>query len=95
VIPILYTSTKLTDRAKEFANYLGVKYFEDTPLKEYPSIKCNISRRCNEKIYHLPFDQQYDRTMIEEERNEKYVETVQQAEDLGYRRAWRWQGVDV
>lgn len=55
-------------------------------------LKCNVSRRTGEKIYHLPFDQQYDRTLIEEERNECYVETVAEAEKLGYRRAFRWRG---
>jgi len=92
VSPTLYTTTKLSDRAKEFATYLGVSIAEEFPLQKYPSIKCNVSRRNGEKIYHLPFDQQYDRTLVEEERNECYVETVQEAENLGYRRAWRWQG---
>jgi hypothetical protein len=27
-------------------------------------IKCNISKRSGEKIYHLPFDQQYDKVKI-------------------------------
>ena len=88
----LYTTTKLSDRAKEFAAYLNVLIAEEFPLNKYPSIKCNISRRNNERIYHLPFDQQYDRTLVEEERNECYAATVQEAENLGYRRAWRWQG---
>lgn len=92
VSPTLYTTTKLSDRAKEFTAYLGVSIAEEFLLQRYPSIKCNVSRRNGEKIYHLPFDQQYDRTLIEEERNECYVETVQEAENLGYRRAWRWQG---
>jgi hypothetical protein len=89
---ILYTTTKTSDRAKEFAQYLDIGIAEECPFANYPSIKCNISRRSGEKIYHLPFDQQYDRTIIEEERNECYVETVEEAEKLGYRRAWRWKG---
>jgi len=90
---ILYTTTKLSDRAKDFAKYLSIGVAEGFKLPEkYPSIKCNISRKNGEKIYHLPFDQQYDRTLIEEERNECYVETVEEAEKLGYRRAWRWRG---
>lgn len=92
VSTILYTTTKLSDRAKEFAKYLSVGIAEGFQLQKYPSIKCNISRRNNEKIYHLPFDQQYDRTLIEDERSECYVETVEEAEILGYRRAWRWKG---
>jgi len=92
---LLCTTTVLSDRAKEFAKYLDVKIKEEFPLQTYPSIKCNISRRDSEKIYHLPFDQQYDRTLIEEERNECYAETVKEAEDLGFRRAWKWRGEEV
>jgi len=93
---ILYTTTKLSDRAKEFAKYLSIGIAEEFKLSEkYPSIKCNISRKNGEKIYHLPFDQQYDKTLIEEERNECYIDTVKKAENLGYRRAWRWRGQKV
>jgi len=87
---ILYTTTKLSDRAKEFAKSLSIEVVEEFPFQRYPSVKCNVSRRTGEKIYHLPFDQQYDRTFIEEERNECYVETCKEAEALGFRRAWRW-----
>jgi len=83
------TSTSLTERAKLFAKQLEMEILENYPLEPYPSIKCNVSRRDGTKIYHLPFDQQYDRTVIEEERNECYVETVKEAEDLGFRRAFR------
>jgi len=86
------TSTKLSEKAKEFARVLQVKIIENCPLEDYPSIKCNVSWRNGEKIYHLPFDQQYDRTLIEEERNECYVGTVKKAEELGFRRAFRWRG---
>jgi hypothetical protein len=89
---VLYTTTKLSDRAKEFADCLRVGIAEESPFQEYPSIKCNVSRKDGAKIYHLPFDQQYDRTIVEEERNECYVETVQEAENLGFRRAWKWRG---
>jgi len=92
VLGKFYTSTKLSDTARKFAEALGIEAVENFPLKTYPSIKCNVSRRTGEKIYHLPFDQQYDRTLIEEERNECYVWTVAEAEKLGYRRAFRWQG---
>ncbi len=86
------TSTRLSERAKQFATALGIKVEELTPLDKYPCIKCNVSRRGGEKIYHLPFDQQYDRAIIEEERLERYVETVAKAEALGFRRAYRWRG---
>jgi len=92
---ILYTTTKLSDRAKEFAKYLSIGVAEEFPFQKYPSIKCNVSRRTGEKIYHLPFDQQYDKTLIEAGRNECYVETCEEAEALGFRRAWKWKGQQV
>lgn len=87
-----FTSTKLSDTARKFAKALEIDFIEDFKIKPYPSIKCNISRKNKEKIYHLPFDQQYDKTLIEEERNECYIKTIAEAEKLGYRRAFRWQG---
>ncbi|MFH1369732.1 MAG: restriction endonuclease [Planctomycetota bacterium] len=89
---VFVTSTSLSDVAREFAVELGIQVREKFPFEEYPSIKCNVSKRAGEKIYHLPMDQQYDRTVIEEERNEYYVKTVAEAEKLGFRRAWRWRG---
>jgi len=55
------TSTKLSPTAMAFADALGIKVYQEKPLKKYPMIKCNIASD-GEKIYHLPFDQQYDRT---------------------------------
>jgi hypothetical protein len=89
---VLITSAQLSPTAKQFADVLGVDVIDGAPFKEYPSIKCNVSYRDGTKIYHLPFDQQYDRTTIDEERNECYVKTVAEAERLGFRRAWRWRG---
>jgi len=89
---VFATSTKLSDTAKAFANELGIEVKENFPFQRYSSIKCNISRKSGEKIYHLPIDQQYDKTIIEKERNERYVETVAEAESLGFRRAWKWKG---
>jgi len=90
---VFVTSTSLSETAREFAKELGIVVREQFPFQKYPSIKCNVSRRTGEKIYHLPFDQQYDRTIIEAERNECYVETVEEAEKLGFRRAFRWRGL--
>jgi len=86
------TSTTLSERAKQFANVLDIEIDDEHPTEPYPCIKCNVSRKDGAKIYHLPFDQQYDTTLIEGERNECYVETVKEAEDLGFRRAFRWRG---
>ena len=91
VKPWLYISCEASPTAKEFANALGVTLTEKFPLAKYPVIKCNVSLRDGTKIYHLPFDQQYDRTLIEH-KDECYVETVAEAEKLGFRRAFRWRG---
>ena len=84
------TSTKLSETARKFATTLGVKIIEGKQLKSYPLIKCNISAN-GKKIYHLPFDQQYDKTLIKNNR-EFYAATVKEAELKGFRRAFRWHG---
>jgi hypothetical protein len=85
------TSTMLSERAKRFADELEITVLERLPFSDYPRIKCNIARD-GERIYHLPFDQQYDRTVIEPDRGERYASTVAEAERGGFRRAWRWRG---
>ena len=87
----LFTSAKVSETAARFASMLGVRIGQNVPLGRYPAIKCNVSLRDGTKIYHLPFDQQYDRTLIEF-KDECYVETVDEAEALGFRRAYRWRG---
>lgn len=92
VTPAIYTSSTLADEAKKFAKYLGILVFENVPLPpDYPIIKCNTGKN-GEKIYHMPFDQQYDRVRIAGKAGAQYVSTVEEAEALGYRRAYRWRG---
>jgi hypothetical protein len=86
------TTTGLSDRAREFADALQIRVEERFPLGEYPRIKCNVARRDGQRIYHLPFDQQYDSTLIEPHRGERYAMTCAEAEQEGFRRAWRWRG---
>lgn len=90
--PVFYTSTKLSDTAKRFAEALGMEIHENIPLQQYPIIKCHTSKQTGEKIYHLPFDQMYDRTILEKKYGEFYAMTVKEAESKGFRRAWRWHG---
>ena len=90
--PIFFTSTKLSDRAKEMASALSVEIVENKPIGEFPRIKCNINYDkfgLNTKIYHLPMDQQYDRTIITKSKGEFYAYTVKEAEDAGFRRAFK------
>jgi hypothetical protein len=56
-------------------------------MGEYPMIKCNINN--GNKIYHLPFDQQYWRTRIDQP-GEFYAMTVKEATSKGFRRAFRY-----
>lgn len=88
---IFYTSTQLSDLAKRFAKELKIELKENFKFdKEYPAIKCNVSMVDGTKIYHLPFDQQYDKTKIEKSRGEFYCTTIKEAEDAGFRRAFRY-----
>jgi len=91
VIPIFYTTTSLSDEANIVANKLNVRIV-NVQLKKYPMIKCNVNHSDKEKIYHLPFDQQYDRIVIGDNYGESYIDTVEQAEKLGFRRAYKWSG---
>ncbi len=89
VIPLFVTTTALSECANAVARELHVTVREDLPLKPYPKIKCNIGKN-GEKIYHLPFDQQYDRVIIDKKKGEGYCMTVAEAESLGFRRAHKW-----
>ena len=84
-VPVFITTTDLSDMAKEFAKQLGVVVMK-IPMGDYPLIKCNINN--GEKIYHLPFDQQYHRTDISKD-GEFYAMTVKEATDKGFRRAMK------
>ena len=90
---IFYTTTKVSDLARDFAEELGIELKENFKMdKTYPCIKCNVSGVNKTKIYHLPFDQQYDHVLIEPKKGEFYCKTAQEAEKNGFRRAWRWGG---
>ncbi len=87
------TSTKLSETAMRFAQALGINIVQEKLLQKYPMIKCNITgdgEKIN-KIYHLPFDQQYDNTQITK-KGEFYASTVKEAMDHGFRRAYHWKG---
>jgi hypothetical protein len=84
------TTTSLFPKVREVADHLGIKVEENLPLVDYRRIKRNVAGRGDERTYHLPFDQQYDTTVVEPDRGECYVSTVAEADDRGFRRAWRW-----
>ncbi len=91
---LLITNIELSPTAKKMANYLNVGYVENYEMGEYPCIKCNIGHDefgYQTKIYHLPFDQQYDSTKINN-KGEFFAMTVEEAENAGFRRAFKWFG---
>jgi hypothetical protein len=85
---IFISTTKLSDTALQVAKELDIQVVQKD-LGEFPRIKCNINRPTGEKIYHLPFDQQYDSARIDKTQGEFYALTVAEAETNGFRRAFR------
>ena len=91
---VLITNIKLSERAKQFADTLKISYAENVPMKNFPRIKCNIGKDESgrpTKIYHLPMDLNYDKTKICKE-GEMLALTVKEAENAGFRRAYKWHG---
>ncbi len=88
VYPLLVTTAPLSNTAQKFADFLHVRV-KIIPMGEYPRIKCNINN--GNKIYHLPFDQQYKTAEIKD-KGEFYAFTVKEAMNKGFRRAYKWYG---
>lgn len=91
---VLVTNISVSYTARNFARYLGIELVEHLSLGEYPCIKCNINTDKfgnKTKIYHLPFDQQYDACKIDSP-GEFFAMTVAEAEAAGFRRAFKWYG---
>lgn len=86
---VLCLQNSLSEVGKDFAYALGIEVLENYKLQKgsFPTIKCNIGID-GEKIYHLPFDQQYRTTKIDKP-GEFMAFTVAEAESKGFRRAFR------
>lgn len=94
VTPVFMTNTKLSSTAIKFAQRLKVEILKEKP-KDFPQIKCSIRKNDNgkiTKIYHLPFDQHYDRLKMSNE-NCTFVRTVREAEENGFRRSFKFKGI--
>lgn len=89
---VLVTTIELSETAKKFAKILNISVVENIPMQEFPRIKCNIGKN-GEKIYHLPMDQQYDKVKIDKP-GECYAYTVDEAEQKGFRRAFRYNRIE-
>ena len=87
---VFITSATLSETALAVAKELKIEIQSEIPFKkDYPCIKCNINHSTGEKIYHLPFDQQYNTTHIELDKGEYYVKTTKEAEERGFRHAFK------
>ncbi len=91
IIPVFMSTVPFSETALKFATALNVDC-QQVSFHSWPMIKCNINRKTGEKIYHLPFDQQYDKCIIDRDGEEFYAWTVKEAEEAGFRRAMRWRG---
>lgn len=90
---VFATTTELSELARRFAKELNIDLKENFKMdKGYPSIKCNVSKVDGTKIYHLPFDQQYDKVKIEPKKGEFYCLTTAEAAKHGFRRAFKYRG---
>ena len=87
-VGVFVTTTQLSDKAMQIARELNIQVVHKE-VGDFPRIKCNINRTTGERIYHLPFDQQYDRTVVEKSKGELYAFTVEEAERQGFRRAFK------
>lgn len=85
---MIFATTDISEFAKEAISEMKIKFERKEMDYNYPCVKCNISAT-GEKIYHLPFDQQYDRIKIERSRGEFYAYSCKDAESFGFRRALR------
>ena len=89
---ILFTNIQLSETAKKYADILKIKYIENKDIASFPRIKCNIGKDefgMPTKIYHLPMDLQYDKVKLDKP-DETTVTMVVEAEQLGFRRAYKW-----
>lgn len=92
---VFVTSTTLSEKAKLFADRLGITVYESVPIGDFPRIKCNINTDKDgivTHIYHLPMDLSYDATIIDQH-GEFMAMTVKEAEDAGFRRSYRFHGL--
>ena len=84
IIPVICSNNDLSETAKDVTKYLNIEHFQIKLIKEYPMIKCNINN--DRKLYHLPFDPAYDSIIIGNVEGECYVNTIKEAQNLGFKR---------
>ena len=82
VFGILVTTASLSSDAKNYAERLGIRYQEKFDFEEHPMVKC-ITIGYKRK-YYLPCDPTYDKIYFSLNQGDCYVESVAEAELLGF-----------
>lgn len=85
---VFITTTELSPEAKKDAALCNIEVIEQFPMAEYPLIKCNSNMK-GQKIYHLPFDPQYDVIIISKNNESCYAWTIEDAESMGFRHSYQ------
>lgn len=88
---LFYTTASFSETAKEAAHLLGIVLKHEKLDRSYPMIKCNVSNKTEDKIYHFPFDEYYDMINVEPQKGEFFAKTVKEATAKGFRRARKYQ----
>jgi Restriction endonuclease len=88
--PMLVSTSAFAEDSKKAAQALNVKLVVMPLDKNYACIKVHKSRN-GEAIYHLPFDQQYDRIKMDVNKGDAFVKSVKDALKMGARRAQKYQ----
>ena len=82
VYGVFYASTSFSIPAREVANRFNIILRDSIPLQQYPSIKCiNID---GERIYCLPFEEDYIKFSVVRGNGDFYCSTVAEAEAAGF-----------
>lgn len=55
---VLYTTTSLSNEAKNFAEVCGITTFDNFTLERFHSVKCKCTNN-GKKLFYLPFDNEY------------------------------------
>lgn len=93
---VFITNIRLSKTAYRFAKMLGIEFITDKKMNDFPRIKCNLGvdeYGKKVKIYHLPMDLSYDVAKICN-KGEFYAYTVKEAEKAGFRRSYKWHGIN-
>jgi hypothetical protein len=75
--------------ASGLTGYLLYRHNHPKPSCANPAIKGNISYTTGAKIYHLPGDDYYKKTVIDTSSGERWFCTAKEARDAGWRASGR------